>query len=136
VRVELVTNDERKKAIEEREKEKDRDRKRSSEVSRDSKRPREIDRDRERVYHSREERLGRHHLQNDRTSRHEMRGESKRRDDVSRKFGDNREPQRRKSSRSRTPLSKKLISECIMYVYFFLDYTHCFVYMCSEYHTC
>jgi hypothetical protein len=53
---------------------------------------------------------------------------------VSRKFGDSREPQRRKSSRSRTPLSKKLIGECIMYVYFFLDYTYCFVYMCSIIH--
>lgn len=105
VRVELDTNDERKKvAIEEREKEKDRDRKRSSEALRDLKRPREIDRDRERVHHNRDERSGRHHLQNDRSSRHEMRSESKRRDDVPRKHGDSRESQRRKSSRSRTPL--------------------------------
>jgi hypothetical protein len=137
VRVELDTNDERTKvAIEERENDRERDRKRALDALRDSKRLRESDRDRDRLHHSREERPGRHHLQNDRSSRHEMRSEPKRRDDVLRKFGDSREPQRRKLSRSRTPLSKRMISKSIMYVYFFLVYTCCFVYMCSNYHTC
>jgi hypothetical protein len=117
VRVVLDTNDERKKAaIEQREKEKERDKKRSSEALRDLKRPREVDRDRERIHHIRDERSGRQHLQNDRSNRHEMHSESKRRDDVPRKHGDNRESQRRKSSRSRTPLSKKLITEFILYM--------------------
>ncbi|PSN49754.1 hypothetical protein C0J52_08467 [Blattella germanica] len=108
VRLESDGTEDRRKNREDREKDRDRDRKRGSDLLRDTKKARENDREREHGHHMRDDRSAHYRTQIDRNNRRDILSDNRRREDSQRKHGETRESQRRRTSRSRSPLGKRL----------------------------
>ena len=103
--VRLDAEEDRRKLKDDRDR--DREKKRGgSELLRESKKVKEIDRDREHGYYNRDDRPGYHRSQIDRNNRRDVPSDPRRRDEVQRKHVESRDSQRRRSSRSRSPLGK------------------------------